>query len=46
MVVALVAVGVYEIVSSNCSLDGIEVGNLCISTVEESQAKGCGRYIG
>ena len=43
MVGALVKVGVYEIGSSNCSLDGIEGGNLRISKLGESLAKGCGR---
>ena len=43
MVGALVEVGVDEIGSSYCSLDGIEDGNLGISTLGESLAKGCGR---
>ena len=43
MVETLVKVGVDEIGSSNCSLDGIEDSNLGISTLGESLAKGCGR---
>ena len=42
MVGTLVKVGVDEIGSSNCSLDGIEGGSLHISTLGESLAKGCG----